>query len=150
MDRLRLCSHLPEILGRKTNYSGSGRPLNGPPTTLLRVFGLSFVLKLAAMYDCEPEYNINSFVCIHCNKKCLSVVTVRLLNKLNIKTKEIQFCAIIELYLVAKKKLQQIGSLLLLGSYYTYWSYYMYCSNFWWIVLFIFIKALLFLLYVLF
>ena len=40
------------------------------------------VLKLAAMYDCEPEYSINPFVCIQCNKKCMSVVTVRLLNKL--------------------------------------------------------------------
>ena len=38
------------------------------------------------MYDCGPEYNINLFVCIHFNKKCLSVVTVRLLNKLNKQT----------------------------------------------------------------
>ena len=67
---------------REENYSGSGRPLNGPPTTLLRVLYPLTVLKLAAMYDCEPEYSINSFVCIQCNKKCMSVVTVRLLNKL--------------------------------------------------------------------
>ena len=81
MDRLRLCSHLPEILGRKTNYSGSGRPLNGPPTTLLRVCWLSFVLKLAAMYVCEPEYDINLFVCMHRNKNACQTVTVRFLNK---------------------------------------------------------------------
>ena len=66
----------------ETNYSGSGRPLNGPPTTLLRVLYPLTVLNLAAMYDCEPEYSINSFLCIQCNKKCMSVVTVRLLNKL--------------------------------------------------------------------
>ena len=66
----------------ETNYSGSGRPLNGPPTTLLRVLYPLTVLNLAAMYDCEPEYSMNSFLCIQCNKKCMSVVTVRLLNKL--------------------------------------------------------------------
>jgi hypothetical protein len=30
------------------------------------------VLKLAAMYICEPEYDINLFVCMHRNKKYLS------------------------------------------------------------------------------
>ena len=36
--------------------------------------------------SCEPEYDINLFVCMHCNKKCLSDVTVRLLNKQTNKT----------------------------------------------------------------
>ena len=40
----------------ETNYSGSGRPLNGSPNTSLWVSYPLTVLKLADMLDCEPEY----------------------------------------------------------------------------------------------
>ena len=33
------------------------------------------------MYVCEPEYDINLFVCMHRNKNACQTVTVRFLNK---------------------------------------------------------------------
>ena len=70
--------YVPEILGLKSKLFRKW-PLiqNGPPITLLRVCGLSFVLKLAAMYFCEPEYDMTYLYVYTVTKNTCQTVTVR-------------------------------------------------------------------------
>ena len=70
--------YVQEILGLKSKLFRKW-PLiqNGPPITLLRVCGLSFVLKLAAMYFCEPEYDMTYLYVYTVTKNTCQTVTVR-------------------------------------------------------------------------